>query len=271
MAMITGQQLTNYYNRFSDIDVTFTKEVVKVIRLRSREIFVRALGSQWPCIIYSSSMSGARIIANIDSDFSRKVSEANDLASLRFSFDQPDKKDPLTFFVAAKVVAYSTYSDKRPELNFVTLKYTQRPSDDLIAILGTLLEANINAKRRKEERIEINPETLRKLGFTSKNALLVVDDVPQKCIVRDLSFTGALIIISGVAEKLTEKQVALRLEIAEKRKQIAIPGKIIRFDEIPERKGIGSVAVQFNENEIPMEYKLCVNDYISMARKPKDS
>ena len=268
MALITAQQLTNYYNQFAEIDVTFTREVVKVVRLRSKEIFIRALGLHWPCIIYSSSMVGAKIIANVETDFSQKVTEANDLVSLRFSFDQVDKKDPLTFFVSAKVVAYSTYSDDHPELNFVTLKYTQRPSDDLIAIFGTLLEANINAKRRKEERIEINPETVRKLGLLSKNALLMIDDAPKKCIIRDLSFSGALIIIIGAAASMTAKHVKLKLEVADNRQTIVIPGRILRFEEIPERKGIGSVAIQFNDGEVPMEFKLRLNEYISTIRKP---
>jgi hypothetical protein len=269
MALITAQQLTNYYNQLANIDVTFTKEVIKVIRLRSKETFVRALGLQWPCIIYSSSMVGAKIIANVDSDFSKKVAEANDLVSLRFSFDQIEKKDPLTFFVSAKVLAYSEYSDSHPELNFVTLKYTQRPSDDLITILGTLLEANINAKRRKEERIAINPETLRKLGLVSKNAVLLVDDKPRQCIVRDLSFSGALLIISGAAETMAQKDVKLKLGVSDDQSSLVIPGKIVRFEEIPERKGIGSVALQFAEGQVPMDYKLRLNDYISTARKPE--
>ena len=268
MALITAQQLTNYYNRFADIDVTFTKEVVKVIRLRPKDTFIRALGFQWPSIIYSSSMSGAKIIVNVDNDFGRKVQEANNLGSLRFSFDQPDKKSPLTFFVSSKVVAFSAYSDEHPGLNFVTLKYTQRPSDDLIATLGTLLEANINSKRRKEERVDINPKSLRKLGFVSKTALLFVDDVPRKCIVRDLSFTGAMIIITGSAETLLNKEATLKLETADNQPPILLSSKITRFSEIPERREIGSAGLQFHEKEITMEYKLRLNDYLSTARKP---
>jgi hypothetical protein len=268
MALITAQQLTNYYNQFAEIDVTFTKEVLSAIHLRSKDIYIRALGSQWPCIVYSSSMTGAKIIANVDNDLAEKVREANNLASLYFSFDQPDKKTPATFFISAKAAEFSTYSDERPELNFITLKYTQRPSDDFIGTLGTLLDANINAKRRKEERIEINPETLRKLGLASKNAMLFVNDVPRNCIVRDLSFTGASILITGVGKFLIDKDAKLKLEIKDSKSQINLTGKIVRFDEVPDRKGIGSVAIDFNENEISMDYKLRVNDYLSTSRKP---
>ena len=269
MPLVTAQQLAHYYDQFSEIEVTFTKEVLKVIRLRSKDIFIRALGFQWPCIIYSSSMSGARIIANIDNDLTEKVTEANNMASLRFSFDQPDKKTPAAFFISAKAVGFNAYSEDRPELNFITLKYTQRPSDDLISTLGALLEANINAKRRKEERIEINPETLRKLGLASKNAMLYISEVPRNCIVRDLSFSGASILITGVAKFLLEKETTLKLDIKDSSSQIVLNGKIVRFDEVPDRKGIGSVAVQFNENEISMEYKMRLNEYLSTIKKPE--
>jgi hypothetical protein len=213
-------------------------------------------------------MSGARIVANIDNDLAQKVRQANNLASLHFSFDQPDKKTPASFFISAKVISFEAYSDKRPELNFVTLKYTQRPSDDLITTLGTLLEANINSKRRNEERIEINPETLRKLGLASKNAMLYVNDVPRHCIVRDLSFSGASLIITGVAKFLLEKDAKLKLSVKDADSQITLSGSIVRFDEIPDRKGIGSVALHFNEDEVSMDYKLRLNDYLGTVRKP---
>jgi hypothetical protein len=270
MALITAQQLTNYYNQYANIDVTFTKEVIRVIRLRSKDIFLRALGSQWPCIIYSSSMNGAKIVAGIDNDLEHMVREANNLVSLRFSFDQPDKKTPAAFFISAKAVSFEAYSDERPELNFITLKYTQRPSDDLIITLGTLLEANINAKRRKEERVEINPETLRKLGLESKNAMLYVNEVPRNCIVRDLSFTGASIIITGVAKFLVDKDAKLKLTLKDDEPPITLSGKIVRFDEVPDRKSIGSVALQFNEEEVSIDYKLRLNEYLSTVRKPEN-
>lgn len=269
MALITSQQISNYYDSYLDIDVKFTKEVIHVIKLRSKEIFLRCLGNQWPCFIYSSSMSGAKLVANVESGLIQTVREANNLVSVRFAFDQPDKPDPLAFFVSAKAVGFNDYSPDHPELNFITLKYTQRPSDDLISILGTLLDANINAKRRKEDRIDINPDTLRKLGLTSKNAVLYIDEVPRKCIIRDLSFSGAMILMTGVAKFVLNKDAKLKLEVDDGKKPILLNGKIVRFDEYPDRKGIGAVGVHFYENEVSMDYKMRLNDYFNMvpARK----
>lgn len=267
MALITSQQLANFYEHYANIEVTFTKEVIRVIGLRAKETLLRCLGAQWPCIIYSSSMSGAKVLANVGSDLFQKIREANNLVSLRFGSSHPDKQDPIAFFVSAKATGFNPYNKDHPDLNFITLKYTQRPSGDLISVLGTLLEANINAKRRKEERIDINPETVRKLGLQSKEGVLFVDGVPRKCILRDLSFSGAQVLITGVAKFLLNRDAVLKINLDDNEAGLTVPAKVVRFEEFADQKGIGTVGLHFNENEVSMEYKMRLNEYIGTVRK----
>ena len=268
MALITSQQLTQYYDLYMNIDVTFTKQVTRAIGLKPQQTFLRFLGYQLPCIVYSSSMVGAKIIASIKPDLYEKIRDANNLVSLRFCFQEPDKQDSLTFFVGARISGFNPYSKEHPDLSFVTLSYTQRPSDDLISTLGQLLEANINAKRRKEERIDINPATIRKMGMTSKSAVLLIDGAPCKCILRDISFSGAKVLISGVADQITDKQIKLRIAFDDGKKTHVLPGKIVRFDEFEEQKGIGAAGILFDDASIPMEYKMHLNEYLISVRKP---
>ena len=267
MALITSQQLSNYHELYADIEVTFTKEVVRAIGLRPKQIFLRCLGYQWPCIIYSSSMAGAKVLANIGTDLFQKIREANNLVSLRFCFNQPDKPDPLAFFVSGKATGFNPYSAENQDLNFITLKYTQRPSDDLISVLGTLLEANINAKRRKEERIDINPESIRKLGLKSKEGLMYIDGVPRKCIIRDLSFSGAQVLVTGVAKFLLNKDAVLRIDLDDGNTSLSVPAKVVRFEEFQDRKGIGTVGLHFNEDKVSIEFKMRLNEYLNTIRK----
>lgn len=268
MALITSQQLANFYDRYMNIDVTFSREVIKAIRLRAKQTFLRCLGYQWPCIIYSSSMVGAKVIANIENEIFQKIRESNDLVSLRFCFDQQDKADPIAFFVSAKAAGFSGYSDEHPELNFISLKFTQRPSDDLISILGILLEANINASRRKEERIEINPESLRKIGLKSRDALIFIDNVPRKCILRDISFSGAQVLTSGVAKFVLNKEAKIRMDVDDQQNAIVLQGKIVRFEEYEESdKPIGTIGLHFHEKNLPMDFKIRINEYLTWARK----
>jgi len=41
-------------------------------------------------------------------------------------------------------------------------------------------------------------------------------------------------------------------------------GKTIRYEEVEGRKDLAAVAIHFNENGIPMEYKKMINAYITV-------
>ncbi|MBT3273555.1 MAG: PilZ domain-containing protein, partial [Spirochaetales bacterium] len=122
-------------------------------------------------------------------------------------------------------------------------------------------------KRRKDERIDINAESIRKIGLVSKNAILFVDEVPRKCIIRDLSFSGAMILVTGVGKFLVDKDAKLSIEIEDRANPVVLKSKIVRFEEYPDQKGIGTVAIGFYEEEIPMAYKMRINDYLNTSRK----
>jgi len=267
MALLTAQQISRYYDLYQSIDVTFTKEVIQTVGLVTKQVFLKYLGFQLPCIIYSSSMVGAKVIANVKSDLFSQIRNTNNVVSLRFAITEPDKNDPLSFYVTSHVIGYSPYGGGNEELNFVTLSFTQRPPDDLIGTLGQLLEANINAKRRKEERIVITADSLRRLGLLSKDAIVLIQGVPRKCIVRDLSFSGAKLIVTGIGKFLVDKEAVLHLELEDRRRLIEIKGKIVRYDPVEGRRDIAALAVQYDEDQIPLDYKIRVNEFLTMVRQ----
>lgn len=270
MALVTSQQITKFYDIYKNIDVTFTKQVIEAIGLQTKQVFLKCVNFQWPCIIYSTSMVGAKVIANLGEKHFELLRKSNNLVSLRFSFLSPDKTDPIAFFVTAKVAGYNPYSKDNPNLHFLNITYTQRPADILIEILGSLLEANVNSKKRSEERILITKESLRKLGFTSKDLQVLIEGVPRKGFLRDLSFSGAKLIISGIAKFLANKNVEFKLEMEEQKKNLILKGKILRVEEVEGRKEIAAIGIQYDENTIPIEYKMVVNDYLTRLRKTTD-
>lgn len=263
MSILTSQQINRFYDLYKDIEVTFTKEVLETTRLLKKHIYLKCLGTQWPCIIYSTSMVGAKIIANLDSASFDLIRKANSLVSLRFAFDIEDKKDKLLFFVSAKVSGFNQYNKDNPSLNFVNLTYTKRPADDLIAILGQMLEININSKKRTEERITITDDTARQIGLKSKNGRISIDSIPRNCILRDLSFSGAKIILQGIGKFLTNKECILGIILSDS-EPLILKGKTIRFEEVEGRKDLIALAIHFHENEVPMEYKKMINNYITV-------
>lgn len=269
MSITTSQQISNYYTQYANSEITFTKDIIKATLLYPKQVCLKCMGYQWPCIIYSSSMSSAKIIVNMKDSLKAMIKKSNNVVSLRFSFIQRDKGDPLSFLVSSKIVSYTPYSKDNQSLVFLTLQYTQRPADGLIEILGQVLEANANSRNRRDERITLTETTERVLGFTARNAQLLIQGVPRKCILRDVSFGGAKVIVMGVAKFILNKKALLRLTILDTGEKIDIPGTVIRFEPVEGRSDIAAFAIQFDDESIPAKYKMRINAYIRAAGSPK--
>jgi hypothetical protein len=135
--------------------------------------------------------------------------------------------------------------------------------------MGRLLEANMNSSRRREERILLNPDSMRRMSLVSKDSYIYVQGVPRKCILRDLSFSGAKAIIVGLAKFLVDKECILRLEMDEPRESLDIKGSIVRYEDVEGRKDLTAIAIHFDEQAVPMTFKMHVNDYLSQVRQPR--
>lgn len=266
MALITSQQIQRYYDQYARAEVIFNREVIKATLLYPKQIYLKCLGFQWPCILYSCSMTGAKVIVNVQSAFKQEVTKSNNTVSLRYSFIQREKADPLAFFVPAKIIDYTPYSPDNPELNFVNLSFTSRVPDDLIERLGILLDAQNNAQNRREERIIMNAETIKELGINARDVTVSIDHIPRKCIIRDLAFSGVKLIIMGVPKFLVGKETVMRLKVENPDEILELKGKVVRFEAIEGRQDIGAFAIHFYEESIPMDYKLRLSNYFKQQK-----
>lgn len=267
MSITTSQQIAKWYELYKNIDVTLTKEIVKATGFDPRHVYLKCVGEQWPCVVYSTSFVGAKIVASSKSVLIEKIKKANNLVSVRFSFHFEGKSDPVSFFVAGKAAGFAPYAQGGGDLQFINVQYTQRPPDDLIEIIGRLLEANINSTRRREDRILLSPDAMRKIGLLSKETVVFVQGVPRKCILRDLSFSGAKVIIVGLAKFLVGKACLLRLELEEPRESLDVQGSIVRYEDVEGRKDLAAIAIHFDEALVPMSYKIHINEFLGQARQ----
>jgi hypothetical protein len=263
MAIVTSQQLTTYYDLYGGVEVTFTKDVVQLLGFRQEQVSLKILGSQWHCLVYSSSLQGAKVILNMSPDQIEKLKGTSNLVGLRYGFRVPDSAEPVTFSVNARIKGFTRYNNAaNKDLYFMTLEFTQRPSDDLVEILGRFLEANVNSQKRKDLRVPVNEATIKKIGFVSCNTIVAVEGVDRKCLVRDLSFGGALILIPGVAKFLQGRAAVIRLVVEENSQVLTISGKFVRVDPVEGRRDITQAALQFDDASIPHVYKLKINDAV---------
>ena len=53
MAIVTGGQIAKYYESYSEIEVSFNKQVIDYTGLDTYAVFMRVAGMPIPCVIYS--------------------------------------------------------------------------------------------------------------------------------------------------------------------------------------------------------------------------
>jgi hypothetical protein len=264
MAILTSQKIKELYDRYRGINVTFSKEVVAVTGMEIRQIHIKCVSTFYPCIVYSSSFEQAKVVLSTKSDILGKLKQANNALSLRYCFKHYSTEEQVAFFIQARSIGYVPYNDS-PDTALFTLQYLQHPPDDFIEIIGRVLEANMNAARRKEERVVLAPEMMRKLGLLTKDAVVFIDGVPRRCILRDLSFSGAKIVMVGVIKFLEGKTIGLRLDFDDPRESFNVKGRFVHAEPIEGRKDLIAIGIIF-QDPIPMGYKVRLSDYLNTVK-----
>ena len=231
-----------------------------------RQIYLKCNGGQWPCIINSSSLQVAKVIVGTSSGVYQEISKKQNVPiSLRYCFfDQ--NNEPIQFFVNCTVIEKKSYQGSN-DLAMVTLEFTSRPPDDLILKIGEFLEVNDNFNTRKEERIGINKNSLRLLSIPKEETYIFITGVPRRCILKDLSFGGARIMLVGIPKFLEGKTVDLRLFFSDTGDKVSLVGVVKNADFLPGRQDICIAHIEFIADEIPMAYKFHINTYITSYQK----
>lgn len=265
-SITTNQQINEYYNKYRENEIIFSKDIMRFLRLDPRQIYVKCAGSQWPCIINSTSFQQAKIIIGTNGGAFHQITKKDaPPVNLRFCFIESDNQ-PLIFFVTCRVTDVTPYMNSK-ELAILTLSFTQRPPDDLIYKIGSLIDANQGFIYRKEERIVLNEDTKRLLGINKKESIVYIQSVPRRCIIWNLSFTGAKIIVLGVPKFLENKDCIIRLLFSDPTEIIDVKGTIVSVKTVEGRQDLVEAGIKFDENQVPLAYKMRINDFLSNRRK----
>ena len=103
MAIATNQQITNYYDSYSDKEVIFSREILHTLRVAPRQIYIKCGGGQWPCIINSTSFKTAKIILGRAGGAFAVITQKNaPPVSLRFCFFIDKGTETMSFFYRGK-------------------------------------------------------------------------------------------------------------------------------------------------------------------------
>jgi hypothetical protein len=265
MGILTSQKISVYYDRFKDISVTFTKEIIQVTGLLTQQVHLKCGNDFWPCVVYSASFENAKVVANIKTGLLGKLQATNNFVNLRFCFRPPGESNTVTFFVAARVMASAPYGNSQ-DINMFNVQFSNRPPDDFIEIMGRVLDANVNSAKRKDTRIPLTPDNMRKLNLLSTESAAFIQGVPRRCILRDISFSGSKIIMMGIPKFLLDKEASLRVDFNDPRETYTIKGKFVRAENVEGKKEMVALGLSFDEATVPMSFKIRLNDMLTSSR-----
>ncbi len=265
MSISNSYQTTKYYDFFRDKEIIFTKVNLQSLRIDPRQLYVKCNGSQWPCIINSTSLQNCKIIIGTNSGAYKEMLKKDVSISVRYCFIDQNNA-PVYFFVNCTILNKEKYHNTE-ELALITLNFSQRPPNELIIRIGEFLETNENFRKRTEDRIVINKDTVRKLNLEKEETMAYIEKVPRKCILKDLSFRGAKIMTIGIPKFLINKKIEIEVDFLDYPDKTVISGKIVNADFLEGRKDISVINVVYDEDLIPMRYKYKINEYITNVKK----
>ena len=108
---------------------------------------------------------------------------------------------------------------------------------------------------------------MRKLSLTKKETIVYIENIPRRCIVRDISFSGAKFIMAGAFLQVRRGGLILKFDFDDPTVIVGLRGKIIRAELVEKRKDLIAVAMTYNASTVPLAYKIRLTQYFNQQRK----
>jgi hypothetical protein len=267
MTDAASRKVAHFYRTYGDTEIAFNARVILSSGLLTNDITLKVGELHLPCVLYACSMRGARVIAEVGEAVSGELARHNNIAALRFGFRPTGEPTDITFFVSCRVESLSEYHPHKPQFRFISLSFLQQPPDALISILGSLIEIAANEVRRRDERIVVNDENMKKIGLESRESCVAIAGSTRRCIVRDLSFSGAKILVTSPGSVTGESRVMLKLSKCEKQDPTVLDGSVVRVEQVEGRNDVVALSIHYS-SEPPISYRQRINSYFAGQASP---
>lgn len=255
------------FNDHKDHDVTLSQKVINNLGIIKDQIILKCGGVQVPCIIYSTSMKKARIIAKINSELLEELKRHKNIISLRFTFFEKEQYQTISFYMSSEIVNYEKYDSDKPDLYFFNIEFKRRPPDDFVNVLGSYISEQVTKQKRSEQRCVINSNDSNTPGIKSMETFLFVSGKGKRCVLAEISLYSAKVLTSGKLDKYNEGESAMLIMKSEALKGLGeMVGKIGRVDLINQEEGLFSLIIIFDQDMIPPAYKNWVTDCIKIIK-----
>ncbi|AHH14228.1 c-di-GMP-binding receptor PlzA [Borrelia hermsii] len=215
-------------------------------------------------VIYSISMSAIKLILQDDKVLPVLAQNGNSGNIQLKSFDNVGDDSFFIPSLIVKLVNTSSYSVQEKEYNLLTLDFLSPLSEEIAVKIGKLLDLKLGQNQRIHERIIIDKDSIRKLNLSSDKAFIKVKGVKHKCLIKDMSYGGALLISYFDYEGMDESNPDLTLSFDIAGKEVSIVGKARNLSVIQTPNGkVLALGIAFCEEKIPLAYTMLIHDYFN--------
>jgi len=254
MTLLGSSVLQNLYQEYLDTELTYTKEVAGGLGILPAESTIKWQGELFPCVVHSCSFRAAKILVRLSAAQWRVLELGSRIATLTLTFSQPKTGKRELYQFNGTLQVLQQHGGSEAELSaFLSVAFSHRPPEGFLQIHGSFLNLKKEANQRREDRIPVTSENRELLGLSGLNTTVVVDHIERKCLLRDLSYNGARVILSGVAPFLVDKPFTLAMPLAD-RAPLTIPGKIVRAEAVEGHRGLAVIALGYHPERVPVEY-----------------
>ncbi|MDR2468324.1 MAG: pilus assembly protein PilZ [Spirochaetaceae bacterium] len=264
MGSLPRAKINDYYEQFKPVNVTFTKEVINVTGLLTEMVNLKCTSDFFPCVIYSTSFEGAQVVANNKSGIFERLRITNNALSIRFCFKIPATDEQIAFLVPAHFTSSALYGGSQ-DMSLFNLQFSQRPPDDLIEIMGRVLEANYYYTKCKNKLFAVGPDAYRKMRFINKDVLIAVGNATYGCLLREFAFGSMRFILKGAPQEILNKPAKIRLSFDEPQETLILDGSIAKFEAVINHPDVSVVTLALSD-PVPLPYKARLCDYVTTLR-----
>ncbi len=272
MTLLGSSVLQNLYQEFLDTEITYSKEVSLGLGLLPAEATVRWQGELFPCVVHSGSFRMTKVLIRLNASQWKAMEFGTRITTLTMTFLQPKTAKKELFQFNGTLQVLQQHGAQEGEWSMLMgVAFSHRPPEGFLQIQGSYLALKKEANQRKEDRIPLNNESKDLLGLGSLNTTVTVDHIERKCLLRELSYNGARVILTGVAPFLVDKHFTLDVPFQEKM-PLALPGKIVRAEAVEGHRGLAVIALGYHPDQIPVEYLRALQKGFKLglgARKPE--
>lgn len=254
MTLLGTSVLQNLYQEYLDTELTYTKDVATGLGVLAAESSLKWQGELYPCVVHSASFRAAKVLVRLTGAQWKAMELGSKVTTLTLTFLQPKTGKKELFQFNGTLQALQQHGAPDGELSLLlAVVYSHRPPEGFLQAHGSFLNLKKEANQRKEDRIPLNNESRELLGLSSLNTTVVVDHIERKCLLRELSYNGARVILTGVAPFLLDKPFSLVVPVFG-RSPLDIPGKILRAEAVEGHKGLAVIALGYHPDRVPVDY-----------------